>query len=104
MKMYKKQPIKASNKPAPMKRAIKADEYYPENYADMGYEGLDSAIDALYNLRRNAVDLINQIDTYMDGEFKEMFAGPDDAYYFAEKVGEISDTVAQCERDFYDLI
>lgn len=103
MKMYKKQPIKASNKPAPRKRAIKADEYYPENYADMGYEGLDSATQALYNLRRNAVDLINQIDTYMDGEFIEMFAGPDDAYYFAEKVGEISDTVAQCERDFYDL-
>lgn len=110
-----KKSVKASNRPAP-RRSIKADEYYPENYADMGYEGLDDALQALYNLRRNAEDLLNRVTDTMDNfgiqstyvsdnnAVLEMFTGPDDAIAFAEVVGEIADTVAQCERDIYDAL
>ena len=115
-----KKSVKASNRPAPRRRAIKADEYYPENYADMGYEGLDDAITAMEALMANLEDLKQVVSDYANQfeqwqsesdrgyridatPMEEMFSGPDDAYYFAEKVGEIADTVAQCERDFYDL-
>ena len=120
MKMYRgKRNVNASNRPAP-RRSIKADEYYPENYADMGYEGLDDAITAMEALMVNLEDLKQVVSDYANQfeqwqsesdrgyridatPMEEMFSGPDDAYYFAEKVGEIADTVAQCERDFYDL-
>ena len=120
MKMYRgKRNVNASNRPAP-RRSIKADEYYPENYADMGYEGLDDAITAMEALMTNLEDLKQVVSDYANQfeqwqsesdrgyridatPMEEMFSGPDDAYYFAEKVGEIADTVAQCERDFYDL-
>lgn len=42
MKMYKKQPIKASNKPAPRKRAIKASSSRP---ADKFYDEIHSKLD-----------------------------------------------------------
>ena len=121
MKMYRSERnVNASNRPAPRRRAIKADEYYPENYADMGYEGLDDAITAMEALMANLEDLKQVVSDYANQfeqwqsesdrgyridatPMEEMFSGPDDAYYFAEKVGEIADTVAQCERDFYDL-
>lgn len=117
----RKHTVAASNRPAPRKRAIKADEYYPENYAEMGYDGLDDAIQAMNDLMTNLQDLMNEVTEFANQyegwqsdsdrgyhieatPMLEMFSGPDDAFYFAEKIGEISDTIAQCQRDFNSIV
>ena len=104
MKINRKKSIKSSSG-----RAIKA---YSGDYAEMGYEGLDEAVEAVNNLIANLKDLLNDVeeftseydewsdDTRYAVSALEMFVGPDDAYAFAESVGDISDTVAQCQRDF----
>ena len=85
-------------KPAP-KKAVKADELYPENYNDLGYEGLDDAVDALKRAIENAKVMLSTLEGIAD-EYDEwggstptieMFAGPDDAIDFAEEMNKIAD-------------
>lgn len=91
--------IKANNRPAPRRRAIKADEMYPGNYNDLGYEGLDDAVSALKRAIENAKVMLSTLEGIAD-EYDEwggstptieMFAGPDDAMDFAEEMNKIAD-------------
>ena len=81
------------------KKAVKADELYPENYNDLGYEGLDDAVDALKRAIENAKVMLSTLEGIAD-EYDEwggstptieMFAGPDDAIDFAEEMNKIAD-------------
>lgn len=81
------------------KRAVKADEIYPENYNDLGYEGLDDAVAALKRAIENAKVMLSTLEGIAD-EYDEwggstptieMFAGPDDAMDFAEEMNKIAD-------------
>lgn len=93
-----KKSVRATSKPAP-KKAVKADELYPENYNDLGYEGLDDAVDALKRAIENAKVMLSTLEGIAD-EYDEwggstptieMFAGPDDAIDFAEEMNKIAD-------------
>lgn len=103
MKVYsnKKKYIKNS-------RRIVADEYIPENYADLGYDGLDDAIRAVTELRYELQEFINSIDDAISEytEFggytptEEWFDGPDSAYDFAEKCYDLADVVRKAGNRF----
>lgn len=82
-----------------MKKFIKADELYPENYNDLGYEGLDDAVRELNRAIENAKTMLSTLEGIAD-EYDEwggstptleMFAGPDDAMDFAKEMGKLAD-------------
>lgn len=91
--------INASRKDKNMKKFIKADELYPENYNDLGYEGLDDAVKELNRAIENAKIMLSTLEGIAD-EYDEwggstptleMFAGPDDAMDFAKEMGKLAD-------------
>ena len=110
MKMFKnnKRGVKASNKPAPRRRAIKADEYYPESYADLGYDGLDGAVNALNRAIENAEALLQDLKGLAEQYDEwggstptiEMFASPDDAMQFADDMGQLADDLYRLDYEW----
>ena len=91
---------------ASAKRRICADEYYPESYADMGYVGLDGAVDALQRLIDATAELdgfvtdiqhqANQLDRI------EWFSSPDDAYGFNHEINKIASDLSRLYDKAYD--
>ena len=110
MNIYRrnKRSIKATNRPAPRRRAIKADEYYPENYADMGYAGLDGAINQLNRAIENAETLLQDLKNLAEQYDEwggatptiEMFSGPDDAMKFADDMGQLADDLHRLDYEW----
>lgn len=81
------------------KQAVKADEMYPENYNDLGYEGFDDAVAALKRAIENAKVMLSTLEGIAD-EYDEwggstptieMFRGPDEAMDFVKEMNEIAD-------------
>ena len=72
---------------------VKADEYYPENYAEMGYDGLDDAEFAVEDLDTMMEDLNEAIaglhDALDDNNAIEWFGGPDEAKAFTDRCNNI---------------
>lgn len=83
----------SSRKISGSKKRIVADEYYPENYADLGYGGLDNAIDQFNELRSILKNILAEMDEFAENYDEwggktpaiEMFSGPDDAQDFADE-------------------
>lgn len=100
--------IKATNMPAPRRRAIKADEYYPEDYEDLGYRGLDGAVNSLNRAIELAEELLQNLKSVAE-EYSEwggptptveMFGGPDEAMQFADDMGGLGDTLERLNREW----
>ena len=81
----------SSRKISGSKKRIVADEYYPENYSDLGYDGLDEAVKQFDELRSILSTILGELDEFAE-EYDEwggststleMFSGPDDAKAFA---------------------
>lgn len=73
-------------------RVIRASEYYPENYADMGYAGLDEAVKQFDELRSILTTILGELNEFAE-EYDEwggmtptleMFDSPSDAMAFAD--------------------
>lgn len=90
------------------RRAIRCDSYYPENFSDLGYEGLDSAIEALQRL-------VDSTDTFAafieDIKYRanntdqiEWFDGPDDAYAFGQKINSISSNLNRLYDSAWNIV
>ena len=100
--------IQAKKNNVKRNRKIIADEYLPQSYADLGYDGLDDAIRAVTELRYELQSFINDIDNMIEeyDEFggsvsvEEWFSGPDDAIDFADMCYDMADTVRKLDNKF----
>lgn len=90
----------------PRRRRIRASEYYPENYFDLGYENLDLALDSIDTLE-NSIDelggLLIEIRGMTDNEI-EAFTGPDDAEKFANAIYDVCDMIDRAAKKLSDII
>lgn len=104
MKRIHKNRVSAS-RPMTGRRYVKADENYPENYEDMGYENLDDAIEAYDMLKgayRELKGYIEDIDYRMKMlDTTEWFSGPSEAEAFARKTKAIAEKMQKLVDDFY---
>ena len=104
MKKIRKHRVTAS-RPMRGRRYVKADENYPENYAEMGYESLDDAIEAYDMLKgayRELKGYIEDIDYRMKMlDTTEWFSGPAEAAEFAGKTKAIAEKMQKLVDDFY---
>lgn len=100
--------IQAKKNNVKRNRKIIADEYLPQSYADLGYDGLDDAIRAVTELRYELQYFIDNIDNTIEeyDEFggpvsvKEWFSGPEDAIDFADMCYDMAKTVRKLDVKF----
>ena len=90
----------------PRRRTIRANEYYPEDYFDLGYDNLDLAHDSIYTLE-NSIDelggLLIEARELVDSPI-EAFSGPDEADKFANDVYDVCDMLDRAAKKLSDII
>lgn len=90
------------------RRVIRCDSYYPENFSDLGFEGLDSAIEALQRLVDSADTLSAFIEDVKyranDTDKLEWFDGPDNAYAFGQKINSIASNLNRLYDSAWNIV